>query len=77
MTLAPFVRFSSAARHRSSPAARSAAEAVMNALFVPSHSTTSSTGSVRVKRNDAPSASRNPAPSGSVTECSRSSMART
>jgi hypothetical protein len=49
----------------------------MNALFVPSHSTTSSTGSVRVKRNDAPSASRNPAPSGSVTECSRSSMART
>jgi hypothetical protein len=49
----------------------------MNALFVASHSTTSSTGSVRLKRNDAASASQKSAPSGSVTECSRSSMART
>ena len=49
----------------------------MNALFVASHSTTSSTGSVRVKQNDAPSSSQNAAPSGSVTECSRSSMVRT
>lgn len=49
----------------------------MNELFVVSHSTTSSTGSVRVKRNDAASPAPNSAPSGRVTECSRSSLART
>lgn len=49
----------------------------MNALFVASHSTASSTGSVRVKGNDAVSAAQNAAPSGSVTACSASRRART
>ena len=49
----------------------------MKALFVASQSSTSSTGIVRLKRNDAVAAPPNSAPSGSVTECSRSSLART
>lgn len=64
---APPVCRSSAARQRSRPAALSAADAVMKALFVASHSITSSTGTVLVKQNDAASCPVNRAPSGRVT----------
>lgn len=60
----PSARSSSTARHRPSPAAWSAADAVMNALFSDSHATVSSTVTVRVNKKEAASAFVNPAPGG-------------
>ena len=60
-------RLSSASLHRARPASRSAAEAVMKALLVASHASTSGTGIVRVKRKDAVSAGPNADPAGRST----------
>ncbi len=59
---------SRAARHRARPASLRAGGAVMNALFVASQSTTSSTSIIRVNVNDAASARPKGASGGRVTE---------